>query len=63
VSPVSLSPSVEHLDDLQEAIQNLQAGLYLRVVDQLGNQFAIGAITLDTAGMTIALTIDTTRPL
>lgn len=60
---MALVSKVDTLSDLERAIENLQAGLVVRVVDQLGAQYAIGSVTFDAAGMTLALAIDTTKPL
>lgn len=60
---MALVSKVDTLSDLERAVENLQAGLAMRVVDQLGAQYAIGAVTFDATGMKIALSIDTTKPL
>lgn len=60
---MALVSKVDTLSDLGRAIENLQAGLVVRVVDQLGAQYAIGAVTFDAAGSKIALPIDLTKPL
>lgn len=60
---MSLVAAVENLADFEQAIQNLQAGLRLRVIDQASNEYAIAALDFDAAGMNLLLHIDTTKPL